>query len=107
MEVNYLTPFPSLVQYYVNHANRVIFTKKNSPTYIIFLENSNIGGVYKPRGQTRGVAQMTTTLNNSYLVKLPKFCPRGLYTPPYGKKFPCLHSLHFHFKDVPILFLFV
>ena len=30
------------------------------------------GGVYKPRGQTRerGVAQMTTPLNNSYLVKV-------------------------------------
>ena len=35
------------------------------------------GGVYKPRGQTTrtnegggGVAQMTTTLNNSYLVKV-------------------------------------
>ena len=50
------------------------------------------GGVYKPRGQTRGVTQMATTLNNSYLVKLstwgeggqnyPKFCPRGLYTRP-------------------------
>ena len=56
-----------------------------------------IGGVYKPRGRghTRGreVAQMTTTLDNSYFVKMstqgeggqncPKFCPRGLYTPPY------------------------
>ena len=41
----------------------------------------------------RGVAQMTTTLNNSYLVivstyeggggqNCPKFCPRGLYMPP-------------------------
>ena len=39
-----------------------------------------------------GVSQMTTTLNNSYLVKVstiggggqncPKFCPRGLYTAP-------------------------
>ena len=30
------------------------------------------GGVYKPRGQTggRGVAKMTTALNNSYLVKV-------------------------------------
>ena len=32
------------------------------------------GGVYKPRGKTGGeggwVAQMTTTLNNSYLVKV-------------------------------------
>ena len=30
------------------------------------------GGVYKPRGQTRGrrVAQMTTPLNNSYSVKV-------------------------------------
>ena len=43
-----------------------------------------------------GVAQMTTTLNNSYLVKVstkggggqncPKFCPRGLYTAPYIKR---------------------
>ena len=30
----------------------------------------SFGGVDKPRGQTRGVAQMTTTLNNSYLVKV-------------------------------------
>ena len=55
-----------------------------------------LGGVYKPRGQMRGkgVAQMTTTLNNSYQVKVStylhrgggqnctKFCPRGLYTAP-------------------------
>ena len=50
------------------------------------------GGVYNPRGQARGeggVAQMTTTLNNRYLVKVstcPKFCPRGLYTAPYEWK---------------------
>ena len=31
------------------------------------------GGVYKPRGQTRGVAQMITTINNSYLVKVSKW----------------------------------
>ena len=36
------------------------------------LINFRLGGVYKPRGQTRGrgVVQMTTTLNNSYLVKV-------------------------------------
>ena len=63
--------------------------------------------VLQPRGRVqtkwtnegeRG-AQMTTTLNNSYLVKLstwggegqnfPKFCPRGLYTPPNMYKFVC------------------
>ena len=35
--------------------------------------NFYLGGMYKPRGQTRGegeFAQMTTTLNNSYLVKV-------------------------------------
>ena len=54
---------------------------------------ASIGGVYKPRGQTRGegVVQMATTINNSYFVKVstlgeggqncPKLCPRGLYTP--------------------------
>ena len=38
----------------------------------IELNLSGGGGVYKPRGQTRGrgVAQMTTTLNNGYLVKV-------------------------------------
>ena len=34
------------------------------------IEHRLIGGVYKPRGQTRGVAQMTTTLNKSYLAKV-------------------------------------
>ena len=54
---------------------------------------AKFGNMYKPRGQTRGegVAQMTTILNNSYLVKIStgggqncqKFCPRGLYMSPY------------------------
>ena len=38
----------------------------------LLMHRSGIGGVYKQRGQTRGevVAQMTRTLNNSYLVKV-------------------------------------
>ena len=50
------------------------------------------GTVYKPRRHLRGVAQISTLLNKSYLVKLstkgeggqkyPKFCLRGLYTAP-------------------------
>ena len=49
--------------------------------------------VYKPRRQVRGVAQIFTLLNKSYLVKVStkgeggqkchKFCLRGLYTAPY------------------------
>ena len=72
---------------------RVKYQSNNRPSKI---ENCHLymsGGVYKPRGQImgEGVAQMTKT-HNSYLVKVstyggggqncPKFCPRGLYTPP-------------------------
>ena len=54
-----------------------------------------LGTVYKPcrKVRGRGVAQMSTLLNKSYLVKVstkgeggqkcPKFCLRGLYTAPY------------------------
>ena len=60
--------------------------------YFIQLET-----VYKPCRQLRGrgVAQMSTLLNKSYLVKVstkgeggqkcPKFCLRGLYTAPDKK----------------------
>ena len=56
---------------------------------------SIVGTVYKPRRlvRGRGVAQMSTLLNKSYLVKVstkgegglkcPKLCLRGLYTAPY------------------------
>ena len=64
---------------------------------ILELESSKIeycvGTVYKPRRQVRGrVAQMSTLLNKSYLVKVStkgeggqkcsKFCLRGLYIAP-------------------------
>ena len=46
-------------------------------------KDSSQGGVYKPRGQTRGrgVAQMTTTLNNSYLVKVSTWGEGGSKLP--------------------------
>ena len=36
----------------------------------LLLRSLVVGGMYKPRGQTRGVAQMITKLNNDYLVKV-------------------------------------
>ena len=55
-------PVPVLVVHYYLVNTRSILSLLLSYIYI--------GGVYKPREQTRGegVAQMTTTLNNSYLV---------------------------------------
>ena len=61
----------------VRHSKFLKATDKNSyekPT--LYKNVTLLGGVYKAREQTRGrglrgVAQMTTTLNNSYLVKVP------------------------------------
>ena len=50
------------------------FQRRTKPSEIRerWMSSVCFGGMYKPRGQMRGrgVAQMTTTLNNSYLVKV-------------------------------------
>ena len=70
----------------------------------------NRNDVYKPRGQTRrkGVAQMTQKCphRGGGGQNCPKFCPRGLYTPPMTDD-PFINTFVVVSKRKTILLLFL